>query len=67
MAEQDTGRRVKCDVCGRTYYGSVAGPCYRKPEKNVCMYCCVSKCKNGYRSGGAIGCRAFDKEREKTT
>lgn len=56
--------RLKCAVCGRSWADSVAFRCYRKPEKTVCMYCCVTRCGNGYRADGGVRCRAFDKARE---
>lgn len=59
--------RVKCDVCGRSWYASMAGPCHKKPEKSICMYCCLAKCKNGYRDGNGVRCRVADQEKAKGT
>lgn len=56
--------RAKCDVCKRSYYASLIGPCHKKPEKTVCMYCCVSKCGNGYRDDrGGVRCKVFDRKK----
>ena len=56
-------QRIKCEVCGRSWDDSIAFHCYKKPEKTVCMYCCVTRCGNGYRDGNGIRCRAFDREK----
>ena len=60
-------QRLKCAVCGRDYYDSVIGKCPKRPDKIICMYCCMTKCKNSYRVEGQIGqrCRATEREKEK--
>lgn len=60
--------RVKCEVCGRSWHDSVAGECPLKPGRFICMYCCMTKCKNSYRIEGQIGqrCRAFDKIKQES-
>ena len=64
-------QRIKCEVCGNSYYDSVAVECPMKLGHFICMYCCMRKCKRNYLWNGMQRCKARDeaiakkKEQEK--